>query len=80
MATVTATTIKVSTATRDRVKALSTPEHRTADQVVNVALDQLEYERRRQLMRRQSMIAVNDPADRAAIDAVRADLDELRAW
>ena len=76
----TATTLKVSFQTRDRVKGFRDAEHRTADQVINAALDQLEYERRRQLMRRQSLLAVHDPTDRAAIDAVRTDLDELRAW
>ena len=75
-----ATTLKVSTTTRDRVKALRTAEHRTADQVINAALDQLEHEYRRQLMRQQSMLAVHDPADRAEVAAVQADLDELRAW
>jgi len=74
------TTLKVSVQTRDRVKGFRNAEHRTADQVINAALDQLEYERRRQLMRRQSATAVNDPADRAEIDAIQADLDDLRAW
>ncbi len=38
-----ATTIKVSSATRDRVNALGAQTHQTADQVVDKAID--EYER-----------------------------------
>jgi predicted transcriptional regulator len=74
------TTLKVSTVTRDRVKALSDAEHRTADQVINMALDYLERENRRRRMREQSLAALNDPVDRAEATAVQADLDDLRAW
>jgi predicted transcriptional regulator len=76
----TVTTLKVSTQTRDRVKALSDAEHRTADQVINAALDQLERSRRRRQMRDESQAALADPADRAESRAVQDDLDDLRAW
>jgi predicted transcriptional regulator len=76
----TATTLKVSPATRDRVKALSDAEHRTADQVINAALDELERERRRRTMREDSQRAMLDPADQEAVAALRADMDDLRAW
>jgi hypothetical protein len=75
-----ATTLKVSTATRDRVKAVSDAEHRTADQVINAALDQLERSRRHQRMREQSLAALPDAADRAEIQAVQEEVEDLRAW
>lgn len=36
--------------------------------------------RRRDLMRAEAASVVDDPHDRAEMDAVRADLDALRAW
>jgi predicted transcriptional regulator len=75
-----ATTLKVSTATRDRVKAISDAEHRTADQVINAALDQLERFRRHRRMREQSLAALPDGADQAELQAVQEDVEELRAW
>ena len=76
----TVTTIKVSAKTRDRVKALSDSEHRTADQIINVALDTLEHDRRCRQMREESRAALADPADQDAIRRVRADLEDLGAW
>lgn len=74
------TTIKVSAETRDRVKAFGDAEHRTADQVINVALDVLERDRRRRRMREESRAALTDPADREAVRQLRTDLEDLGAW
>jgi predicted transcriptional regulator len=75
-----ATTIKVSTETRDRVKALADDEHRTADQVINRALDLMERERRRQRMREESLALLNDPVHRAEIAAIQRETEDMRAW
>jgi predicted transcriptional regulator len=75
-----ATTLKVSEETRDRVKALSDAQHRTADQVINAGLDALERERRRQQMREESRQVLTDPADREEMRRVLEDMEELRAW
>jgi hypothetical protein len=36
------TTVRVSEATRDRLRAVGLPAHQTADEVINAALDELE--------------------------------------
>ncbi len=74
------TTLKVSPATRDRVKALSDAEHRTADQVINAALDQLEREHRRRTARGDALRLSQEPADREEMRRVMEDMEELRAW
>jgi hypothetical protein len=74
------TTLKVSEKTRDRVKALSNTEHRTADQVISAALDELEIQRQRRRMREQSQAGMDDPADQEAIAALRAETEDIRAW
>lgn len=71
-----ATTLKVTDATRDRVKALGDERHRTADQVINAGLDALEHERRRRQMRDESRAVLADPGDQEAIQRVREDM----AW
>ena len=76
---VTATTLKVSTETRDRVKALGDAELRTADQVINFALDLLERDRRRTLMREQSRALGQDADDLQEMRAVQAEMEDLRA-
>jgi predicted DNA-binding WGR domain protein len=75
-----ATTLKVSETTRDRVKAFSDAEHRTADQVINAALDELEAQRRRRRMREQSRAGMADPADQEAVAALRVATEDVRAW
>jgi Arc/MetJ-type ribon-helix-helix transcriptional regulator len=39
------TTVRVSEATRDRLRAVGLPAHQTADEVINAALDELERRR-----------------------------------
>jgi predicted transcriptional regulator len=39
------TTVRVSEATRDRLRAVGQPAHQTADEVINAALDELERRR-----------------------------------
>jgi predicted transcriptional regulator len=39
------TTVRVSEATRDRLRAAGQPTHQTADEVINTALDELERRR-----------------------------------
>jgi predicted transcriptional regulator len=39
------TTVRVSEATRDRLRAAAQPAHLTADEVINTALDELERRR-----------------------------------
>jgi predicted transcriptional regulator len=75
-----ATSLKVSEVTRDRVKALSDAEHRTADQVITAALDELEVARRRRRMREQSQAGLVDPGDQAALRALQEDVADARAW
>lgn len=75
-----ATTIKVSSKTRDRVKALSATEHRTADQIVADALDALDLARLRRQAHKDAERLVNDPADRAEMRRVMDDMEGLRAW
>jgi hypothetical protein len=74
------TTLKVTEKTRERVKALTDAEHRTADQVINAGLDALERQRRREQMREESRAGLTDPADQDALRRVREDMDDLRAW
>lgn len=76
----TATTIKVSPETRDRVKALSTTGHGTADQIVAAALDALELTQLRRQAREDAERLANDLADREEMRQVMEDMEELRAW
>jgi predicted transcriptional regulator len=76
----TATTIKVSPQTRDRVKAVGEAEHRTADQVVNAALDAYQLEARRRRARADAARLRSDPEDQAEMRRVMEEMEELRAW
>jgi hypothetical protein len=80
MSATSGTTLKVSPATRDRVKAVGADRHLTADQVINAALDQLDRDQRRRQMREESRIGMIDPRDQDAIAELRIELDDVRAW
>lgn len=74
------TTIKVHQRTRDRLRALADDQLRTADDVVNAALDELERRRRREEMRNRSLELLDDPEEQAALARLRADTEHLGAW
>jgi len=72
------TTIRVSTATRDRVRTLS--QGQSAEGVIVAALDELERRRRADIMREQSLAVSQDPDDLAEIQRVMEDMGPARAW
>jgi hypothetical protein len=74
------TTMKVHTATRDRVKEIGRQTSQTSEQVILAALDELERRRRLDLMRLESEAVRADADDVAEARAVMSDMDSLRAW
>lgn len=74
------TTIKVSSETRDRVRALSVRAHQTAEEVIIRALNELERRERRERMRTEALALIDDPGELAEIQAIHDDMEHLRAW
>lgn len=71
------TTIKVEQDTRDLVRIASAERRTTFDETIRLALAALTRERRRAQMRRESVVALQDPADLAEAHAV---LSEMEGW
>lgn len=69
------TTVKVRLTTRARLK--SRGPSRTADDVINQALDALDREEGRRRMREQSHRVSQDPHDRREIESIMADMHYL---
>lgn len=53
---------------------------KTVSDVVRAALHLAAREARRAALRAESQALLNDPADRAEMKALAAELDEIRAW
>lgn len=72
--------IKVSSHTRERVKAVGSRTHQTAEQVINAALDELERRERHDRMRREAEALAQDATDLAEAQAILSEMESLRAW
>ena len=70
------TTLRVSTATRDKVNLMRAGG--STDELLVEALDALERERTRRLLREQSAAVRDNPVDQQEAERMRADLDYLR--
>lgn len=73
------TTVKVATATRNRLREYGARTSLTADEVIRAGLAALAREELRRTARSQALELADDEADRAEVQAVREDLDEARA-
>lgn len=68
------TTIKVTTTTRDRIKAIGSQRHESADKVISAALDELD---RKLFWDDYDAAARADPAPRASTEWERTLTDGL---
>ena len=70
------TTLRVSTATRDKVNLMRAGA--STDELLAEALEALERERTRRQLREQSAAVRDKPVDQQEAERMRADLDYLR--
>ena len=73
------TTVKVHTSTRDLLLELGAARRQSADQVIRAALAAMKRDERRSIAAAEARAIKDDPQDRAAIDAIHADLAALQA-
>lgn len=55
-------------------------EYGSTSNTIKVAIHNLAEERRRRVLREETLALANNPDDQAEIRAVMAEMDELRAW
>ena len=73
------TTMKVASETRDLVRELSRERSLDYDATIRLGMAALRREARREQLRRESLQAVADPADRAEAARVLADMEAFGA-